>query len=284
MAKLDQIKKAQRKPFGDPAAGDNGRFTVLIPEGAETGVIPDGQYPGKSTNLIRNVSQGGKGNPQWVFTFSIIKGKYRGMDFDLHCPLILNSLWKLTDTCTALGLKKNSKGEFDFDRTDALNVLVMLEVKLQKGTGGYRDQSKVMRVLPWPDGAGTKAKGSTFVVPEETDEEDESDEERPEEQDEVTEEDEIEYEDTDEEATDEAEGEDDEGNEEGDEEEGEEGDEEPGKGWNTAKERAQFDRVAKRPGRPRLARDTEVDVTPKRRVGPKMMEQPVKRGPGRPKK
>jgi hypothetical protein len=90
MAKIRDIKKAKRgKPFGAPNAEDDGMFSILIPEGAESGKIEaSDQYIGKLMTLTKSVSQGGKGNKMWTFGFQIVKGKYVGMDFQLYCPLV----------------------------------------------------------------------------------------------------------------------------------------------------------------------------------------------------
>lgn len=299
MAKLDSIKKAKKsKPFGSPAAGDNGRFRVLIPEGAESGLIPDSdQYIGKLTNIIQNVSKQGKGNPQYVFSFQLTSPKkYQGYDFDLYCPLVEKSMWKLADTLTALGVRFTPGKEFEIDRERLKGVLVRLNIKKQAGNDGFRDQSKIANVLPHPDGAGKKSKSAAaFPVEEEEDQNEEEneeqdedeidadDEETPEEEDENAEENEDEEDEDDEESGDEDE-------EEGDDEEGEEGDEEEGE-WDTAGEAERFSKTAgkgaraNKAGRPALSKDKEyADVTPKRRAGPKVVEKPVKRGPGRPKK
>jgi hypothetical protein len=285
MAKLDSIKKAKRtgkaaRPFGEPHASDNGRFEILIPEGAASGIIPNSdQYIGKLTHIIENVSKKGQGNPQLVFTFQLVSPKqYRGMAFDLHCPKIPNSMWKLTDTLTALGFAVTPGKKQEVDRDKLKGTLVRLNIKEQPASDGFRAQSKIQNVLPHPDGAGKKSKNTgTFVPP--SDEEEEMEDEGLEEQDEVEEQDE---EDEDEETIDDEEDEDaeeDEGDEDEDEAEGDENEEDE---WNVAKEREAF---TKKAGRPRLKKDPEyADVTPKRRGGPAVVETPVKRGPGRPPK
>jgi hypothetical protein len=205
MAKIRDIKKAKRgKPFGAPNAEDDGNFSILIPEGAESGKIPaSDQYIGKLMTLTKSVSQGGKGNKMWTFGFQIVKGKYVGMDFQLYCPLVPNAMWKLADTLAALGVKYVPGKEILFKRTDVIGTLVRLIIGDGKTQDGSREISKLVGVLPHPDGAGKKSKKRDFVPAEEPDEEDEP-----------------EAEDVDDEEGDE------EGQIEGDDDEGEEGDEE----------------------------------------------------------
>lgn len=305
MAKLDSIKKAKKsKPFGSPAASDNGRYQILIPEGAESGLIPDSdQYIGKLTNIIQNVSKQGKGNPQYVFSFQLTSPKkYRGYDFDLYCPLVEKSMWKLADTLTALGVRFTPGKQFEIDRERLKGVLVRLNIKKQAGSDGFRDQSKIQNVLPHPDGAGKKSgSGAAFPLDDEEPEE-QNDAEQEEEEEEIDaddeetpeeEEDEDAEENEDEEDEDEEESED-EDEEEGDDEESEEGDDEKDD-WDVAGEAQRFEEErfgkagkgarADKAGRPRLKKDKEyADVTPKRRAGPKVVEKPVKRGRGRPPK
>lgn len=303
MAKLDSIKKAKRgkKPFGTPAAEDNGRFEILIPPGAETGVIPDGdKYIGKLSRAGQNVSKKGKGNPQWYFTFSLVTPKaYKGMEFTQYCPLVPNSLWKLTDTCTALGVKTARRPDgslkVDFHRDDVLNTLVRLSLKKQAGTDGFRDESKIVAVLPHPDGAGKKAKGGFIAEVEEPEEEEQDEEMEDEETTDTDEEEDEDVEDSEEEESDEDEGEseedeDDEGDEDEEESEDEEDEDDEEGEWDTAGEAEAFSKKAGRggkgsqrsTGRPKLTKDDEyADVKPVRRRGPKVEEKPVKRA-GRP--
>lgn len=274
MAKLSNIKKAKRtaspsRPFGSPS--ENEAFEILIPEGAASGRIPAGdQYIGKLTTLISNVSRGGQGNPQLVFGFELVTPRdFRGMDFQLYCPKVDKAMWKLGDTLTALGIKYEPGKPFKLQKAEVLGTLVRMIIKDEQNSQTGRDQSKLVAVLPHPDGAGKKAKSAGFVPPEEEDDDEEEDTSivgDEEDDDEPTDEDEEEEEDDeDEEEEDEAE----------DEEEGSDD-------WSQSMTKAAS--ALPRRGRPKLAKDDtyeEEEVTPRKRRGPAVVETPVKKR-GRP--
>jgi hypothetical protein len=284
MAKIRDIKKAKRgKPFGAPNAEDDGNFSILIPEGAESGKIPaSDQYIGKLMTLTKSVSQGGKGNKMWTFGFQIVKGKYVGMDFQLYCPLVPNAMWKLADTLAALGVKYVPGKEINFKRSEVIGTLVRLIIGDGKTQDGSREISKLVGVLPHPDGAGKKSKKRDFVPADEPDEEDEPE---PEDVD-----DEEGDEATDDEEGDEGEGEegDEEGDEEGsDDEEGEEGDDEEGDDEKDEDDEGPWEEPPPSPPkRGRKAARSEEDEegdeeyarpSPKRRGGPPVEERPAKK-------
>lgn len=174
MAKLNEVKKAKRSakpdsPFGTPAADET--FEILIPEGAESGKIPAGdQYIAKLIGLKKDNSKS-SGNPMWVWTFTIIKGDFQGLDFTLWTSLQSNALWKLADTLTALGVPWEPGQPINFKLREILGTLVRLRIKDDKRDG--RELSKLDAVLPHPKGAGTKGKATGFIVPKKVDEDEE---------------------------------------------------------------------------------------------------------------
>jgi hypothetical protein len=283
MAKIRDIKKAKRgKPFGAPNAEDDGMFSILIPEGAESGKIEaSDQYIGKLMTLTKSVSQGGKGNKMWTFGFQIVKGKYVGMDFQLYCPLVPNAMWKLADTLAALGVKYVPGKEINFKRSEVIGTLVRLIIGDGKTQDGSREISKLVGVLPHPDGAGKKSKKRDFVPVEEPEEDEpEAEDEDAEEDTEGTEEDEEEGnedEEGEEESDDEMEEERDEG-EEGDDESSEDDDEGPTE-WEEPPPSPPHKKGRKAA---RSEEDEEGDEeyarpSPKRRGGPPVEERPAKK-------
>lgn len=180
MATATEVRKAKKneRPFGSPS--DDETFETLIPEGAESGKIPKGdQYIGKLIGLSKGVGQE-SGKPNWRADFTIVEGDYVGMDFSMWLPLTENSLWKMADTLTALGVDWEPGQPINFKRSDVLGTLVRLSIKDDTFQG--REVSKLQGILPHPDGAGKKAKSKgAFTVPSkvEEEEEEEQEEERP---------------------------------------------------------------------------------------------------------
>lgn len=300
MATLKAVKTAKRtgpaaNPFKKRPAADES-FELLIPEGAESGKIPAGdQYIGKLIDIAKDKSKE-KQTPMWVLKFSIVKGKYKGMDFTMWLVLSPNALWKVADSLTALGVQWEPGTPMTFKAKEVLGTLVRLIIIDDKDQTGTRDVSKLAGLLPHPDGAGKKgAKG--FVVPskEEPEEEDEAeeqdDEDDTEDDDEVGEDDDGEEEEDEDEADDEEEEEgdeeeddaevdaDDEEDEEDDDEESEEDDDSPllKAGKKTLdpklnKKGIQRKRALTKKG----AKDGYGRVSPKRRAGPEVKATTVK--------
>lgn len=185
MANLGQVKGAARTakpdaPFGTPS--DDEVFELLIPEGAETGQIPESdQYIGKLIALTREIAKS-SGNKMWVAVFTIEQGDYRGMDFKLFMPMQANALWKAADTLRAIGVEFEAGVPFTFRAKDVLGTLVRLVIKDDKDQNG-RDVSRLASVLPHPDGAGTKRRKKGLTLPvsaaDPEDDEDEDDDEAP---------------------------------------------------------------------------------------------------------
>ncbi len=163
-------------PFGNPSTDEV--FDILIPEGAATGKIPArDDYVGKIFALLKKEAKS-SGNPMWVFTASITEGEYRGMDFDLFCPLTPNALWKLADTLAALGIKFSAGQPVSFKRSDIIGVGCRLVIKDDRNQDGTREVSRLAGLLPHPKGAGYKDGVSSFVPPARPDDDDkEADEE-----------------------------------------------------------------------------------------------------------
>ena len=65
-------------------------------------IIPDGDYKVVCVDVEQSVSQAG--NPQFVWTFSIEDGKYKGKEFKQFTALTPAAMWKVAETVTALGV------------------------------------------------------------------------------------------------------------------------------------------------------------------------------------
>jgi hypothetical protein len=172
-AAVREAKKAERTPFSSPSADES--VEILIPEGAESGQIPAGdQYIGKCLGFVQGESKG-SGNPMLTWTFTMHEGDFAGMDFTFWTPLTENSMWKLADTLTALGVDWEPGVPLSISSKQVAGTLVRMNIKDDKFEG--RDRSKLAGILPHPDGAGKKAKKG-FTVPSNA-EEDEEEEEAP---------------------------------------------------------------------------------------------------------
>ena len=173
MAKAAEVRNAKKndRPFGAPV--DDETFETLIPEGAESGKIPAGdKYIGKIIGLRKETSS--NDNPMWVWDFEIVEGDFAGMTFTQWTTLTNNSLWKLADTLTALGVDWEPGEPINFKRSEVLGTLCRLVIRDDKYQG--RETSKLDRLLPHPDGAGKKAKKGGFTIPAKAEEEDEEEE------------------------------------------------------------------------------------------------------------
>ncbi|HXK40442.1 MAG TPA: hypothetical protein VJ837_06450 [Candidatus Paceibacterota bacterium] len=172
MAKAEAIRSAKREktPFSASPAEDE-VIEVVIPEGADSGKIPSSdKYIGQLLGLVYGESEN-SGNPMITWTFTVYKGEFRGMDFNLWTTLTENSMWKLGDTLAALGVKYEPGIKVKIDPTKLKGTLVRMKIVDDKWEG--RDRSKLAAVLPHPDGAGTKATIKGFKVPAKADEDEE---------------------------------------------------------------------------------------------------------------
>src|SRR5688572_5625252 len=92
-----------KSPFGQPS--DDEVFEILIPEGAESGKIPASDaYIGKVINVERGEGKD-SGNPMLTWTLEMATGPYKGMHFRMWTTLTANSMWKMADVMTALGIE-----------------------------------------------------------------------------------------------------------------------------------------------------------------------------------
>lgn len=175
MAKATEVRETKKgkSPFGQPA--DDEAIELLIPEGAESGRIPAGdQYIGKLLGLVQGESES-SGNPMITWTFTMYDGDFQGMDFNMWTTLTANSMWKLADTLTALGVAWEPGVPLKIRPKELKGTLVRMVIKDDKYEG--RERSKLAAILPHPDGAGKKAKAG-FVVPSKADEDDEDEKPR----------------------------------------------------------------------------------------------------------
>lgn len=175
MPKADEVRSAkreERKPFSSPAEDEV--IEITIPEGAESGQIPKGdQYIGRLMGVIQETSKG-SGNPMLTWAFEMYEGEFAGMDFTMWTPLTDNAIWKLSDTLTALGVKWEPGTKVRIDPKALKNTLVRMDIKDDTYEG--RTRSKLNKILPHPDGAGTKAAKGGFTVPKKAEEDDEEEE------------------------------------------------------------------------------------------------------------
>ena len=172
MAKASAVreaKKAERTPFSSPAANED--VEIIIPEGAESGLIPAGdQYIGRCLGFVHEESKS-SGNPMLTWTFTMHEGDYKGMDFTLWTTLTENSMWKMSDVLTALGIEWEPGVPLRINTKMVAGRLVRMSIVDDKFEG--RSRSKLKSILPHPDGAGTMAKGKGFTVPSKVDDDEE---------------------------------------------------------------------------------------------------------------
>jgi hypothetical protein len=239
-------RTAKQSPFGKSKKDDE--FAFDIPDDADSGTrgarIPEGEYRGKCVSIIKDKSKAG--NPMYVWSFVITKGRQAGRDFPLYTVLTPEAMWKLSETLLALGVPAEAGTSGVFQKSDVIGVYCVLVIEDDEFEN--RPRSKLTRILPDPRGAGRRSKVAGQFPPEEEpeDEEEEEDEYEEEEEDE-----EEEYEDEDEEEEEEWPDEDeDDWEDDENEEEEEEEEEEP------APKRSTRKRVNKKP-------------TPKKKTSPR---------------
>lgn len=111
--------------FNETGASPGGS-SVTIPDFSNVEVkvfhAPPGAYPAKVIAFAQAVSQS-SGNPMLVFEFEADVGGGKVLKRKLYCPLTSNSLWKLKQTCGALGIEP---GAIAVDKVIGLECMVNL--------------------------------------------------------------------------------------------------------------------------------------------------------------
>jgi len=124
-------------PFGEPKESmADAVFEVDLSEQTDGMILPEGEYLGKVIDIEKTTSKAG--NPMWVWTFTIVDGKYSGMEFKLFTALTPAALWKLSETLMALGI--GGPGEkVKFEPKEVLNTLAILHLVEDEYNGKKRN-------------------------------------------------------------------------------------------------------------------------------------------------
>lgn len=135
-------------PFGAP---NDDEFSVNLSEAPTGGgyLIPDDDYPAVLVDLRKGFSK--NGNPQWIWTFTIMSGDHAGKEFPLFTAIIPSALWKVAETVEALGLGKGGTVS-KFAKSEALSRRCIISIR--KDTYNGQERSSIAKVLPHPDGPG----------------------------------------------------------------------------------------------------------------------------------
>ena len=130
-----------------PMAGNLGNavFDVDLTDVKESSyIIPDGDYQVKCVDVEQAVSQAG--NPQFVWTFAIIDGEHKDMEFKSFTALTPAAMWKVAETVTALGL--GSVGtKVKFSRSEVLGKRCIATIEESEYKGVVRSTIANLRPL-----------------------------------------------------------------------------------------------------------------------------------------
>ena len=139
-------------PFGNPNESmADAVFEIDLSEQTDGMILPEGEYLGKVIDIEKTTSKAG--NPMWVWTFTIVDGKYSGMEFKLFTALTPAALWKLSETLMALGI--GGPGEkVKFEPKEVLNTLAVLHLVEDEYNGKKRNS--LDKISEPATGAGKK--------------------------------------------------------------------------------------------------------------------------------
>lgn len=126
-----------------PKSDDEYEVDLTSAENKGFPVIPDGRYVAQVVDFVKGTSQAG--NPQFVWTFRITQGEYKGSEFKQWTALTPAAMWKVAETLESLGAKAYGK-IIKFKRGDVLKKTLIIEV--QEETYENRPQSKITRTYP----------------------------------------------------------------------------------------------------------------------------------------
>jgi len=136
------------------AALEDKKYDFDYDFGEDYGLLPPGIYDAYVSNAQNKVSN--SGNPMIQWDFIIVDEKCAGYPLTTWTVYTKAALWKLEEVGAALGILHKIDGRLRvrFDVEDVKYLLCQLVVDHREYNG--RDTENVAKVLPCPDGIGTK--------------------------------------------------------------------------------------------------------------------------------
>ena len=117
-------------------------FEVDLSDVENAYVIPDSLYLLKCIDVDQGVSQ--SGNPQYIWTFTIVEGEYAGREFKLWTALTPAAMWKVAEVVVALGIGETGKA-IKFRKSDVIGKTCVGVIEESEYKGQVR--SSISRVM-----------------------------------------------------------------------------------------------------------------------------------------
>lgn len=132
-------------PAGAPMpGGGSDTFEVDLTDVESQGLIPEGAYLARCTNVEQSVSKGG--NPMFVWDFELSEGQGKGRVMKVFTAITPAAMWKVAETVIALGVGQTGE-VVKFNRSDVVGRDCGVIVADSEYNGNVRSQvSKVVSV------------------------------------------------------------------------------------------------------------------------------------------
>lgn len=137
MAEEDNIFDAM------PKADDEFEIDLTKVENKGFTIVDRGRYVAQVVEFIKGVSAAG--NKQFIWTFRIMQGDFKGVELRYWTALTPNALWKIAETLESLGIKA-SGSIIKFTRSDIIKKQCIIEV--EEDIYENREQNKIVKTYP----------------------------------------------------------------------------------------------------------------------------------------
>lgn len=136
--------------FGGPASDDE-FVEDFTGETSGTRMAPEGLNRVRCTNVEQSKSK--KGDPMYVWDFTIVEGEGKGITLKLFTSLSPTARWKVIETLEGLGIEASNR-VVKFKKSDVVNKLAYVEIVHEEYNGRMRNS--VQRVLSENDAAAVQ--------------------------------------------------------------------------------------------------------------------------------
>lgn len=122
--------------------GASDSFEVDLTDVESQGLIPEGAYRARCTNVEQSVSKGG--NPMFVWDFELLEGDGKGRVLKVFTAITPAAMWKVAETVIALGVGQTGE-VVKFSRSDVVGKDCGVTVADSEYNGNVRSQ--IQRVV-----------------------------------------------------------------------------------------------------------------------------------------
>jgi len=138
---VEEVKNVTPLP-GKGSAINNDVFDVDLTDVENNFLIPDSLYLVKCIDLEQGVSS--SGNPQYIWSFTILDGEFSGREFKLWTALTPAAMWKVAEVVVALGIGETGKA-VRFRKSDVIGKTCVASIEQSE----YKNQlrSSIQRVM-----------------------------------------------------------------------------------------------------------------------------------------